>query len=194
MKLLLAIISIALSFSLSLVSGQEPPLPAKAETPGPSPTPASTRPQLNIPEIPMSVEPPRLVPDTSLNIPHHQTLPTLPKTAPSLSELDAAFQKSPLAREAEEYRLHVEWRQLQNRVANDPEVLAAKAATTTARTDLEKRVRLRAYYNISYAHMRSLASSPEIRSFLDGKKAAILGSLAQPRVRPESTPGASRKQ
>lgn len=197
MKLLLAIISIAFSFSLSLVRAQEPPLPAKAETPGPSPTPASTRPQLNIPEIPMSVEPPRLVPDSSLNIPHlphHRTLPDLPKTAPSLSELDAAFQKSPLAREAEEYRLHVEWRQLQNRVANDPEVLAAKEATTTARTDLEKRVRLRAYYSISYAHMQALASSPEVRSYLEGKKAAILGSLAQPRVRPEPTTGARRKE
>ena len=142
----------------------------------------------------MSVEPPRLVPDTPLTIPRHRTLPDLPKTAPPLSELDAAFQKSPLARETEEYRLHVEWRQLQNRVANDPEVIAAKKATTTARTDLEKRVRLRAYYNISYAHMQALASSPEVRSYLEGKKAAILGSLAQPRVRPESTPGASRKK
>jgi hypothetical protein len=191
MKLLLAIISSAVSFSLAF--GQEPPLPAKAETPGPSPSPASTRPQLNIPDIPMSVEPPRLVPDSSLTIPHHRNLPDLPKTAPSLSELDAAFQKSPLAREAEEYRLHVEWRQLQNRVANDPEVIAAKAATTTTRTDLEKRVRLRAYYNISYAHMQALASSPEVRSYLDAKKAAILGSLAQPRVRPETTPMAKPK-
>jgi len=194
MKLLLAITSIALSFSVSLVSGQEPPLPAKTETPGPSATPASTRPQLNIPEIPMSVDPPRLVPDSSLTIPHPRNLPDLPKTAPSLPELDAAFQKSPLAREAEEYRLHVEWRQLQNRVANDPEVVAAKAATTTARTDLEKRVLLRNYYNISYAHMRSLASGPEVRSFLEGKKAAVLGSLAQPRVRPESTPRTSRER
>ena len=141
----------------------------------------------------MSVEPPKLVPDTSLNILHQRNLPALPKNAPSLSELDAAFQKSPLAREAEEYRLHVEWRQLQNRVANDPEVIAAKAATTTARTDLEKRVRLRNYYNISYAHMKALAPSAEVRTYLDGKKAAVLGSLAQPRVRPESTPGASRK-
>jgi hypothetical protein len=194
MKFHLAIISIVLSFSLSLVSGQEPPLPAKSDTPGPSPTPASARPQLNIPEIPMSIDPPRLVPDTSLAIPRHQNLPTLPKNAPSLSEMDAAFQKSPLAREAEEYRLHVEWRQLQNRVANDPAVIAAKAATTTARTDLEKRARLRTYYNLSFARMQALASSSEVRSYLEGKKAAVLGSLAQSRVRPESTPEKSRKQ
>ena len=142
----------------------------------------------------MSVEPPRLVPDSSLTIPHQRNLPDLPKNAPSLPELDAAFQKSPLAREAEEQRLHVEWRQLQNRVANDPEVVAAKAAASTARTDLEKRDLLRAYYNIFYAHMRSLASSADVRNYLEGKKAAILGSLAQPRVRPESTPRANRKE
>ena len=139
----------------------------------------------------MAVEPPNLVPDSSPTARRHRTIPALPKTAPALSELDAAFQKSPLAKEAEEYRLHVEWRQLQNRAAHDPEVVAAKAATTTAKTDLEKRVRLRAYYNIYYAHMQALASGPEIKSYLEAKKAAILGSLAQPRVRPQPTPQAS---
>ncbi len=139
----------------------------------------------------MSVEPPNLVPDTSPTLRRHPAVPSLSKTAPALSQLDAAFQKSPLAKEAEEYRLHVEWRQLQNRTAHDPEVMAAKAATTTAKTDLEKRVRLRAYYNVYYAHMQTLASSPEVKSYLDAKKAAILGSLAQSRVRPQPTPQAS---
>ncbi|HEX7517288.1 MAG TPA: hypothetical protein VF345_08390 [Chthoniobacterales bacterium] len=189
MKFLLAIILIAWSFSLPFVCGQEPPLPARTETP--SPTPAATsgaRPQLNIPEIPLSIEPPTLVPDSSPTLPRQPALSALAKTAPALSELDAAFQKSPLAKEAEEYRLHVEWRQLQNRAAHDPEVVAAKAATTTAKTDLEKRARLRAYYNVYYAHMQALASSPEIKSYLDGKKAAVLESLAQHRVRPTPTP------
>ena len=136
----------------------------------------------------MSIEPPTLVPDSSPTTPRHLTVPALAKTAPALSELDAAFQKSPLAKEAEEYRLHVEWRQLQNRAAHDPEVVAAKAATTTAKTDLEKRERLRTYYNVFYAHMQALASSPETKSYLGGKKAAVLASLAQPRVRPASTP------
>jgi hypothetical protein len=186
MKFLLAIILIALLAPTGLLHAQEPPLPAKSETP--TPTPSGPRPQLNIPEIPMSVDPPKLVPDSSSAIPRHPTIPILPKTAPALSELDAAFQKSPLAQEAEEQRLHLEWRQLQNRTAHDPEVVAAKAATTTAKTDLEKRVRLRAYYNVYYAHMQALASSPETKRYLDGKKAAVLGSLAQPRVRPEATP------
>ena len=49
-------------------------------------------------------------------------------------------------------------------------------------------MRLRAYYNIYYAHMRALASTPDVKAFLDGKKAAALESLAQHRVRPEPTP------
>jgi hypothetical protein len=190
MKFLLAIGSVALSVSFGLLCAQEPPLPAKAEAPSPTPnaSPAPTRPQLNIPDIPMTVEPPNLVPDSSPTVPRHPTLPALPKTVPALSELDSAFQKSPLAQAAEEQRLHLEWRQLQNRVAHDPEVVAAKAATTTAKTDLEKRVRLRAYYNIYYAHMQALASSPEVKRYLDGKKAGALAGLAQPRVRPTATP------
>jgi hypothetical protein len=191
MKRLLVIVPIALFVPLGFLYAQEPQLPAKTETP--TPTSPGTRPQLNIPEIPMSVEPPKLVPASSPAISLHQpSIPALPNTAPALSELDAAFQKSPLAKEAEEYRLHVEWRQLQNRTAHDPEVVAAKAATTTARTDLEKRVRLRAYYNIYYAHMQALASSPEVRSYLDGKKAAVLESLAQHRVRPTPAPQPNR--
>jgi hypothetical protein len=189
MKFLLAMIFVGLSLSAGMVCGQEPPLPAKTEAPSPTPTPTSgTRPQLNIPEIPMSVEPPKLVPDSSPTMPRHAAAPALAKTAPALSELDAAFQKSPLAKEAEEYRLHVEWRQLQNRAAHDPEVVAAKAATTSAKTDLEKRARLRAYYNVYYAHMQALAFSPEIKRYLDGKKAAVLESLAQHRVRPTPAP------
>ncbi len=58
MKFLLAMISAALCLSAGIVCGQEPPLPAKSETPLPTPTPTPfTRPQLNIPEIPIPVEP-----------------------------------------------------------------------------------------------------------------------------------------
>jgi hypothetical protein len=192
-KFILAIVAIAWLAPFELVHAQEPPLPAKTEAPSPTPgpSPASTRPQLNIPEIPLSVEPPNLVPDSSPSKHRLPTIPALPKTAPALSELDAAFQKSPLAQEAEEQRLHLEWRQLQNRVVHDPEVVAAKAATTTARTDQEKRVRLRAYYNIYYAHMQALASSPDVKGYLNGKKAAVLESLAQHRVRPTPAPQSS---
>jgi hypothetical protein len=187
-KFLLAMISVGLSVSALMVCGQEPPLPVRTETPSPTPTANSNaRPQLNIPEIPMSIEPPNLVPDSSPTIPRHPAVPALAKTAPALSELDALFQKSPLATAAEVERLHLEWRQLQNRTAYDPEVVAAKEAATRTKTDVEKRARLRAYYNIYYAHMQALASSPEIKNYLEGQKAAVLNSLAQPRVHPTPT-------
>jgi len=114
--------------------------------------------------------------------------PAAPRTALPLSQLDAAFQRSPLAQTAEQQRLHLEWRQLQNRTANDPEVVAAREAAKKTKTDLEKRERLRAYYNIYYAHMQALATTPEVKNFLNGQKAAALNNLAQPRVRPAPTP------
>jgi len=184
MKFLLAIGAIALS--LSSIRAQEPPLPAKAESPTPSPS--STRPELNIPDIPMSVEPPKLVPDASDATPRPSSSPAQAKKAAALSELDAAFQQSPLAQAAEEQRLHLEWRQLQNRAAHDPEVVEAKAAAARAKTDLEKRNRLRAYYNVYYAHMQALASASEVKKYLDGQKANALNLLNQPKVRPTPTP------
>jgi hypothetical protein len=191
MKLLLAIIAIVLSGNP--LCAQEPPLPAKTETPTPTPSTSTSttgpRPELNIPEIPLSVEPPKLVPDTSDSGPAHTIIPSIKnRTTLPLSELDAAFQKSPLAQAAEQQRLHLEWRQLQNRVANDPAVVAAKEATTRTKTDLEKREKLRAYYNIFYAHMQALASAPDVKKYLSDQKGAAIASLAQPRVRPTPTP------
>ena len=187
MKFLLAIGAIAVS--LSSLQAQEPPLPAKAESPTPSPS--GTRPELNIPDIP--IEPPKLVPDASDATPPPASSPAPAKKAAALSELDAAFQQSPLAQAAEEQRLHLEWRQLQNRTAHDPEVVEAKEAATKARTDLEKRNRLRAYYNVYYAHMQALASAPEVKRYLDSQKATALNLLNQPKVRPTPTPHPSPK-
>jgi hypothetical protein len=170
MKLL---IIAAFSSFASLLLAQEPPLPAATETPAPSP---SARPQLDIPDIPMTVEPSPLVPNTS---------PTPKKSVPSLPELDAAFQHSSLGQAVEEQRLHLEWRKLKNRASDDPEVMAAKKAILTARTDVDKRNLMRAYYKIFYAHMQALAETPEIKAYLEQKKKDALNSLAQPKVRPE---------
>ena len=51
---------------------------------------------------------------------------------PGLSQLDEAFKRRPLSREVDARRVHIEWRQLKNRVVNDPEVRAAKAAAQAA--------------------------------------------------------------
>ena len=161
------------------VSAQEPPLPSATETPTASP---STRPELNIPDIPLTVEPAPLVPSTS---------PTPSKSAPPLEELDAAFKKSSLGQAVEEQRMHVEWRKLKNRTVHDPEVVAAKAAAEKAPTDLEKRNLLRAYYKLHYARMQALAATPELKAYLEEKKKSILASLDQPTVRPSPKAGAS---
>ena len=163
----------AFSMSVSLLHAQEPPLPAATETPAPSP---SVRPQLDIPDIPMTVEPSPLVPNGS---------PVPKKTLPSLPELDAAFQHSSLGQAVEEQRLHLEWRKLQNRASADPEVIAAKKAIPAARTDVDKRNLMRAYYKLFYARMQAFAETPEIKAYLEQKRKEMLNSLAQPNVRPD---------
>jgi hypothetical protein len=108
---------------------------------------------------------------------------------PELSQLDEAFKQKSVSKEVDGRRLHLEWRQLKNQLANDPEVRAAKATAEAARTDLEKRNRLRDYYNVYYARMSALAASPELKLALEGFKTSYLARLSQPRVRP-STDGA----
>ena len=174
MKLLSASLA-AIILSAVPLRAQEPPLPAATETPAPSP---AARPQLNIPDIPMAVEPSPLVPNTAA---------TPKKTIPSITELDTAFQHSSLGQAVEEQRMHLEWRKLKNRASLDADVIAAKKAIDSARTDQEKRNLMRAYYKTYYARMQALAETPELKAYLDQRKKEALNSLAQPNVRPEPT-------
>ena len=108
---------------------------------------------------------------------------------PEISQLDQNFSKPrSLGKDADEARVHIEWRQLKNRTVNDPTVQAAKAFALAARTDLEKRNRLRNYYNIYYERMSALATTPELKLALQGLKTSHEGLLDQPRVRPSPTP------
>jgi hypothetical protein len=108
---------------------------------------------------------------------------------PEISQLDQRFSKpKSLGKEADELRVHVEWRQLKNRTVNDPAVQAAKAYAQAARTDLEKRNRLRDYYDIYYQRMSALAATPEIKLALQALKTSHESLLSQPRVRPSPTP------
>jgi hypothetical protein len=117
--------------------------------------------------------------------------PSIPPNGPELpeiSQLDQNFSKPrSLGKEADEARVHVQWRQLKNRTVNDPEVQAAKAYAQAARTDLEKRNRLRNYYNIYYQRMDALATTPEIKLALQALKTSHQNLLDQPRVRPTPT-------
>src|SRR5437667_2357189 len=117
--------------------------------------------------------------------------PALPPNGPELPELkqlDASFKPPSLGMDAEWTKLRVEWRQLRNRTVNDPQVQAAKAYAQSARTDLEKRDRLREYYSIYYQRMSALATTPDVKLALDSFKASHQNALAQPRVRPSPTP------
>src|SRR6266481_3312716 len=103
---------------------------------------------------------------------------------PELKQLDETFKPPSLCADAEATKLRVEWRQLRNRTVNDPTVQAAKAFAQTAPTDLEKRKRLREYYNIYYQRMSALTTSAEIKLALEAFKGNHQSLLAQPRVRP----------
>ncbi len=175
------IVVLSFCFGMAMALAQEPPLPEATSTPAPSP---SARPELNIPEIPMTVEPSPLVPNTA---------PTPKKNLPSIQELDTAFQHSSLGAAVEEQRLHLEWRKLQNRVSQEPDVIAAKKAIAGAQTDPEKRELTRAYYKMFYGRMEALAETPEVKAYLEQRKRDAINGLAQPHLRPEATPRASPK-
>jgi hypothetical protein len=120
------------------------------------------------------------------------TPPPIPPNGPELpeiSQLDQNFSKPrSLGKAADEARMRIEWRQLKNRTVNAPEVQAAKAYAQAARTDLEKRNRLRDYYNIYYQRMSALATTPEIKLALQALMTSHQALLDQPRVRPSPTP------
>jgi hypothetical protein len=104
---------------------------------------------------------------------------------PEISQLDQNFSKPrSLGPQADALRVHKEWRQLKNRTVNDPQVQAAKAYAQSARTDLEKRNRLRNYYNVYYERMAALATTPELKLALQSLKTSHQAWLAQPNVRP----------
>src|SRR5438105_6871947 len=109
---------------------------------------------------------------------------------PAIDDLDQAFKQSSLGKAADEARLHAQWRELSNRIINHPDLVESRAQAGRAKTDLEKRHRLRAYYTMFYDRMRAQAGSPELKNYIDTHKAQYLALLAQNRVRPSPAPPA----
>ena len=109
---------------------------------------------------------------------------------PAIDDLDQAFKQSSLGKAADEARLHAQWRELSNRIINDRDLVEARAHAGRAKTDLEKRHRLRAYYTMFYDRMRAQAGSQELKSYIDTHKTQHLALLAQNRVRPSPAPPA----
>jgi hypothetical protein len=124
-------------------------------------------PNLNVPEIPV-------------------TTPLPAPDVPDISQIDEIFKQKSLGSQADQHRLHVEWRTIANEVANDPEVIAAREATSGAHTDFEKRQRLRLYYTLYYDRMKAKTTNPDVKAAIDVLKKSHFILTAQPRVRPES--------
>ena len=103
---------------------------------------------------------------------------------PDLKQLDDSFKPKSLGPDADALKVHVLWRELKNRTVNDPQVQEARKYAQAARTDLERRNRLRNYYEIYYQRMSALATTPELKLALQALKTAQQSILAQPRVRP----------
>jgi hypothetical protein len=108
------------------------------------------------------------------------------RTIPERAQIDEIFKQTSLGKEADERRLHIEWRQLENEIVNDQDVVAARRAAESARSDLEKRQRLRDYYELYYGRMRVMARTGEMKTALDQLKIAHVSQLTQARVRHET--------
>jgi hypothetical protein len=107
-----------------------------------------------------------------------------PENVPELSQIDDMFKQTSMGKAADAQKLRVEWRQLKNKIANDPDLIAMKHAADSAHTDLEKRQKLRAYYKVYFARVRRFPMSPEMKPYVDAMEASQLGRTAQSRVRP----------
>jgi hypothetical protein len=114
-----------------------------------------------------------------------------PPNLPEISQLDEMFKQTSMGKAADDQRLQVEWRQVKNQLANDPDLIAARRAAEKTRTDLQKRERLRTYYRLYFAKIRLLPMSPEMKQRIDGMEAGKLNSFSQSRVRPSPSPSAS---
>ena len=128
---------------------------------------------------------------SSVKITPDQLVPAEPKPSPTpipdvpaLSTLDQAFNRTSIGKDADEARQRVEIRQLQNKIADDLELVEMKKSAEAAGTDLEKRERLREFYRLYYARLRVMTSDPGTRKAIADEEAEHLKLLDQPRVRP----------
>ena len=75
---------------------------------------------------------------------------------------------------------------LETQIRNDDDLHALKATALKAPTDLERRHWLKSYYDLYFKKLRALATTPDLKAYLDAHEAARKLSLLQPRVRHES--------
>ena len=135
------------------------------------------------PSATVSIEPPSLIPPNILPAP--DSLPKIPATQ-ELQQLNEFFKKTSLGKVADEHRLHLQMVELETRIRNDQDLHALKATALTVPTDLERRHWLKSYYELYFKKLRALATTPDLKAYLDAQEATRKLSLLQPKVRHES--------
>jgi hypothetical protein len=110
--------------------------------------------------------------------------PAATPDVPELSTLDEVYKQSSLGKAADDARVRLDVRRLQNHYSHDAAVIDAKNAADAAATDSEKRQRLRDYYRTLYGKMRAGAGSEDVRRAIDAALIDHLRPIAQPNVRP----------
>jgi hypothetical protein len=135
------------------------------------------------PSATVSIEPPSLIPPNILPAP--DSLPKIP-AAQELQQLNEFFKKTSLGKVADEHRLHLQMVALETRIRNDQDLHALKATALKAPTDLERRHWLKSYYELYFNKLRPLATTPDLKAYIDAQEATRKLSLLQPKVRHES--------
>jgi hypothetical protein len=182
MKILQQIVTVVVVV-IATSAGAQSPAPDSAQTPAPAtssdvtsleatPSPSSTVP----------VEPPSLIPPNILPGPGRAALPQIP-AGPDLKLLSDLFKQTTLGKVADEYRLHLQMAALETHIRNETDLHEARAWADKAHTDLERRHRFKAYYQLYFKKLIALASTPELQAYLRAHQAAQESSLLQPRVR-----------
>jgi len=131
----------------------------------------------------VSIEPPSLIPPNILPAP--DALPKIP-ASPELQQLTEFFKKTSLGKVADEHRLHLQMAALETQIRNDQDLHALKATALKASTDLERRHWLKSYYELYFKKLRVLATTPDLKAYVDTHEAARKLSLLQPKVRHEA--------
>ncbi len=131
------------------------------------------------------IEPPSIIPPNTLPGPEAASLPQVP-ASPELELLSTLFKQSSLGKAADAHRLLVQVAELETGVRNDEGLHALKRAADEAPTDLERRHRLRDYYQAYFQKLRARAATPALRDYLTAQRASHERTLLQPRVRHET--------
>ncbi len=146
---------------------------------------AAAQPAQSPPPTTIPVEPPSLIPPNTLPGPDAASLPQPPGAA-DLQLLNSLFKQSSLGKTADEHRLHVQMATLKTQIRNDEGLHQLLATAEAARTDLEKRHRLKTYYQVYYKKLGALATTPELKAYLTAVEVNHELLLLQPKTRHET--------